>query len=134
LRLHQVNPKFFLKFHDKGISVPIINTQSFRFAFCLDKASHGWKAETCGPVSWALYPFDDYPVPPRQLEKAIRKRCKEFAKGLKNVNNNEAASVTLAIQTAADYVQLAKNFEAEYFVELWTKLHSQAIAGQEMLK
>lgn len=111
-----------------------MSSQTFRFAFCFDKASHGWIAETCGPVSWALYPFDDYPVPPRQLEKAIRKRCKEFGKSLKSASNNEALSVTLAIQTASDYVQLAKDFEAQYFVELFTKLHSQAIAGQEMLK
>jgi hypothetical protein len=123
-----------LTFYGIGISVPVIGTQAFRFAFCFDKASHGWIAETCGPVSWALYPFDDYPVPPRQLEKAIRKRCKEFAKGLKNVNNSEAVSINLAIQTAADYIQIAQKFEAQYFVELWTKLYSQAVAGQEMLK
>ncbi len=118
----------------ESVTVSFVSTQAFRFAFCFDKASHGWIAETCGPVSWALYPFDDYPVPPRQLEKAVRKRCKEFAKSLKSASNNEASSVSLAIQTASDYVQLAKNFEAQYFVELWTKLHSQALAGQEMLK
>ena len=111
-----------------------MGTQAFRFAFCLDKASYGWIAETCGPVSWALFPFDDYPEPPRQLEKAIRKRCKDFGKSLKNAGNDQASSVALAVQTANDYVQLAKSFEAQYFVELWTKLHSQAVAGQEMLK
>ena len=111
-----------------------MSSDTFRFAFCYEKASIGWIAEVCGPVSWALFPFDDFPVPPRPLEKSIRKRCKEYRKSLKNAGNDQAKSVALALQTANDYVQISKSFDAQYFVELWTKLHSQAIAGQEMLK
>ena len=111
-----------------------MSSEEFRFAFCFDRASRGWIAETSGPVAWALFPFDDYPVPPRQFENAIRKRCNEFAVRLKSANSDESLSIALTIRVASDYVQLAREFGIQHFVEQFTKLLSQAVSGQEALR
>jgi len=108
-----------------------MNADAMRFACTFEKVSSGWKAEIASPVCWALVPFDDYPVPPRKLEKAIRKRCKELAKSLNDSRQDHAKSLELTIQAAVDYVKIANAYEAKYFIELWGKLHSQAIAAQE---
>jgi hypothetical protein len=107
-----------------------MNTDAMRFACTFERISSGWKAEVAGPVCWALIPFDDYPVPPRKLEKAVRKRCKELAKRLKASRQDQVTSLKLTIEAAHDYVKMASEHEDQYFVELWEKLRSQAIAAQ----
>jgi hypothetical protein len=101
-----------------------------RFAFVFDRLQKGWSAEISGPVAWALIPFDDSPVPPRALEKQVRKRCKAYAKELRSAQNNERQSLALAISVAQDYVNFASQNNSPYFVELWQKLKDQAEAVQ----
>ena len=106
-----------------------MSTDAIRFACNLEKLKAGWPAESSGPVCWALLPFDDHPVPPRKLEKAIRKRNKEYARSLKGADNNQAKSLNVALQAAESYIQLAKTHNAPYFVDLWTKLRTQVLDG-----
>jgi hypothetical protein len=101
-----------------------------RFAFVFDRLQKGWSAEIAGPVAWALIPFDDSPVPPRALEKQVRKRCKAYAKELRSAQNNERQSLALAISVAQDYVNFASQNNLLYFVELWQKLKAQAEAAE----
>ena len=102
------------------------NAGQQRFTFVFDRLQKGWTAEIAGPVAWALIPFDDSPVPPRSLEKQIRKRCKSYAKDLRNAQLNQVLSLSLAISVAEDYVNFARQNESQYFVELWQKLKDQA--------
>ena len=101
-----------------------------RFTFVFDRLQKGWSAETAGPVAWALIPFDDAPVPPRALEKLVRKRCKAYAKELRTSQNNQQLSLSLAISVANDYVNFARQNDSQYFVELWQKLKHQAEVAQ----
>ena len=102
-----------------------------RFAFIMDRLKKGWTAEVAGPVAWSLTPFDDTPVPPRQLEKKIRKRCKSLSKEMKAHQSNPSASLELSIVAAKDYVALAQKESSSYFVELWSKLETQAVAARQ---
>lgn len=101
-----------------------------RFAFIFDRLQKGWSAEIAGPVAWALIPFDDSPVPPRALEKQVRKRCKSYAKDLRSTQSNQQQSLALAISVAQDYINLASQNDSPYFVELWQKLKAQAEAAK----
>ena len=95
-----------------------------------DRLQKGWSGEIAGPVAWALIPFDDSPVPPRSLEKQIRKRCKSYAKELRNTQHDQNRSLSLAISAAEDYVNFARQNDSQYFVDLWQKLKNQAEAAQ----
>ena len=101
-----------------------------RFAFVFDRLQKGWTAEIAGPVAWALIPFDDAPVPPRALEKQVRKRCKAYSKELRNSQHNQQLSLSLAVAVADDYVILARQNDSQYFVDLWQKLKDQAEAAR----
>ena len=103
-----------------------------RMAFVLDRLRKGWSGEVAGPVSWALIPFDDSPVPPRSLEKNVRKRCKSYARELREVQNDQFASLDFAISVANDYVNLAKEANAPYFVDLWENLRDQAESARPL--
>ena len=102
-----------------------------RFAFIFDRLQKGWTAEVAGPVAWALIPFDDSPVPPRALEKQVRKRCKAYAKELRNSQDNQQLSLSLAISVADDYVNLARQNDSQYFSDLWQKLRDQATSARD---
>jgi hypothetical protein len=102
------------------------NAGQQRFAFVFDRIQKGWAAEIAGPVAWALIPFDDSPVPPRSLEKQIRKRCKSYAKELRNAEHNQDLSLSLAISVAQDYVNFARQNDSQYFIEFWQRLKEQA--------
>ena len=99
-----------------------------RFAFVFDRLQKGWTGEVAGPVAWALIPFDDSPVPPRSLEKMVRKRCKAYAKEIRSTQHDQFASLNHAISAAMDYVSFARQVDSKYFVELWGKLVDQANA------
>jgi len=101
-----------------------------RFTFIFDRIQKGWTGEVAGPVAWALIPFDDSPVPPRALEKQVRKRCKSYAKEIRSTQYDQFASLALAIQAANDYVSFARQADSQYFVDLWTKLVDQANAAR----
>ena len=101
-----------------------------RFAFIMSRLKQGWTADVAGPVAWSLTPFDDTPVPPRQLEKKIRKRCKSLSKEMRAHQSNPSASLELSIAAARDYVALAHQESESYFVELWSKLETQAVAAR----
>jgi hypothetical protein len=104
--------------------------QQQRFVFIFDRLQKGWDSEIAGPVAWALIPFDDAPVPPRNVEKQVRKRAKVLAKSLRMTQSSQTASLNLATEAACDYVEIARQAGAQYFVELWTKLKEQAEAAK----
>ena len=104
--------------------------QQQRFVFVFDRLQKGWDSEIAGPVAWALIPFDDSPVPPRKVEKQVRKRAKALAKNLRMAQTSQTASLNLAIDAARDYVEIARQSGEQYFVELWTKLKDQAEAAK----
>lgn len=104
--------------------------QQQRFVFILDRLQKGWESEIAGPVAWALVPFDDSPIPPRNVEKLVRKRAKALAKDLRMTQSSQVASLNLAIAAAGDYIEIARQSGDQYFVELWTKLRDQAEAAK----
>ena len=109
---------------------PMDNAGAQRFAFIYDRVRRGWSGEIAGPVAWALMPFDDSPVPPRPLEKQVRKRSRSYAKELRNAQHDQNLSLSLAISVAGDYVSIARQNDSQYFVDLWQKLKDQAEAAR----
>lgn len=109
---------------------PMDNAGAQRFAFIYDRVRRGWSGEIAGPVAWALMPFDDSPVPPRPLEKQVRKRSRSYAKELRNAQHDQNLSLSLAISVAGDYVSIARQHDSQYFVDLWQKLKDQAEAAR----
>ena len=102
------------------------HAQSMRFAFIYDRLNQGWTGETAGPVSWALIPFDDAPVPPRALEKLVRKRARTFAKDIRSQQQDQFKSLSLALDAAKDYISYAHQIDSPYFIDFWEKLRLQA--------
>ena len=102
-----------------------------RFVFIYDRITKGWKQEICSAVAWALIPFDDAPVPPRSLEKKVRKRCRAYAKDIKRNAHDPAASLDLAIAAARDYREFAKEEYSVYFADLYLELLNLALAAKE---
>lgn len=97
-----------------------------RFAFVYSMMLQGWDAE--GPaaqVAWALHPFDDFPVPPRKMEKEVRKRNRAFAKELKPAKHDAVRSAKIALRATNDYVEIARSYGAQHFVDRWSLLKSE---------
>jgi len=85
----------------------------------------GWRAETAGPVSFTIHPFDDKPIPPRKLEKMVRRRSRSLAKELRKLQYDKISSARISLAAAHDYVSFARATDAPYFVKLWEKLEQQ---------
>ena len=100
-----------------------MNSDAARFVFAYDRAKKGWGADAAGPVAWALVPFDDSPVPPRALEKDVRRRTKALAKAVKG-GSGERECVKAALAAANDYVALGTKHQAAHFVDRWQELQS----------
>jgi len=103
----------------------IARMNKYRFAFVYDRLMKGWSADIAGLVARVVFPFDDSPVPPRSLEKQVRKRSRKFAREARKAKHDQNLSLSLAISVAEDYVNIARQNDSEYFVNLWQNLKDQ---------
>jgi hypothetical protein len=108
------------------------NAQASRLPMALRMAKNGWPSEVIGPVAWALVPFDDRPVPPRNLERAVNKRSRELAFELRPLQNDPLRSVAAAMRATNDYIGMAQSVDFPHYVQAWGKLRAQLIAAQSI--
>lgn len=82
-----------------------MGTDTQRLARMIALRERGWSAQAAGVAALAVMPFDDYPVPERAFEKAVRKRVRVLRKQIRNESEVETAAH--ATQALRDYRELA---------------------------
>lgn len=109
-----------------------------RIAWVLDRVRKGWPQEIIGQASWGIHPFDNHPVPPRKLEKQVRKRSLILLKEVQGLSLDfvshskvEGRSLDfvsyskLVAHALRDYADFGRKFDADDFSAHWERLASE---------
>ena len=96
-----------------------------RIAWVLDRIRKGWPQEIVGQASWGIHPFDNHPVPPRKLEKQVRKRSFVLLKEVEGLSSDFISYSKLVTHALRDYADLGRKYDAENFSAHWERLASE---------
>jgi len=96
-----------------------------RSAWVKDRVRLGWTQELVDPVSWGLHPFNNFPVPPRELENLVRQRSYALLDEVRGLSGDEVSYSRLAAVALHDYSSFARAVGAPKFSERWEKLARQ---------
>ena len=107
------------------VTTPVTPHTPLRAAFTAQLLKEGWSPEGPAPhVAWAVPPFDSFPIPPRRLEKAVRRRARKLAKDLKSRGRSQLEESQSALAAVRDYIAMAQEFEADAFLARWNELET----------
>jgi len=85
----------------------------------------GIPKELIGLSVWVVHPFDDYPVPPRKLEKQVRRLSEDAARELRNALDGVSTYTYWAEYSTSileTYIDLAERAGSSYHWERWSEV------------
>jgi len=94
-----------------------------RLAFIL-MSQQSYTVEGAGLVAFATFPYDDGIPRNRKFTKAITKCQRASFKRVRAANGERAATVAIAQERLAEYLQIATVHNHEYYVDRFQRLLS----------
>lgn len=93
-----------------------------RTALAVALTRKGFPERLIGLTVFALHPFDDQPVPPRKMEKKVRRLSKDAASALRRTLDGHATVQeweSVALLTLEAYVSLSCTYMSIYHERVW---------------